>query len=93
MSSVYDNAEHCVCCGAVIPEGRQVCVICGKKAENVKQRQIDRIRNMSVEKMAEELAFRVICSCCPCKKLCEEHNGIGCVEVFRIWLESEVDTE
>ena len=28
------NAEHCVCCGAVIPEGRQVCVICGYKAEN-----------------------------------------------------------
>ena len=26
-----DNAEHCVCCGAVIPEGRQVCIICGLK--------------------------------------------------------------
>ena len=24
-----DNAEHCVCCGAVIPEGRQGCIICG----------------------------------------------------------------
>lgn len=31
-----DNAEHCVCCGAVIPEGRQVCVICGLKT-NYKQ--------------------------------------------------------
>lgn len=31
-----DNAEHCVCCGAVIPEGRQVCIICGLKT-NYKQ--------------------------------------------------------
>ena len=28
-----DNAEHCVCCGQVIPEGRQVCIICGKKVD------------------------------------------------------------
>ena len=56
-----------------------------------KQTNYDRIRNMSVEELAEELAFRVICSCCPCKKLCDEDNGFGCVEVFRIWLESEVD--
>ena len=50
-----DNAEHCVCCGQVIPEGRQHCIICGKKV-NGKQRQIDRIRNMSVEGLAEFLA-------------------------------------
>ena len=24
----FENAEHCVCCGAVIPEGSQVCIIC-----------------------------------------------------------------
>jgi hypothetical protein len=24
-----DNAERCVCCGRVIPEGSQYCVICG----------------------------------------------------------------
>ena len=27
-SAVRDNAEHCVCCDAVIPEGRQICPIC-----------------------------------------------------------------
>ena len=27
------ESERCVCCGKVIPEGRQVCVICGYKAE------------------------------------------------------------
>ena len=33
-----DNAEHCVCCGQVIPEGRQHCVICGYKADNGKHK-------------------------------------------------------
>ena len=27
------NVNRCVCCGATIPEGRQVCVICGYKTE------------------------------------------------------------
>ena len=27
------NAEHCVSCGAVIPEGRMVCPACDKKVE------------------------------------------------------------
>ena len=22
------NAEHCICCGEIIPEGRQICVAC-----------------------------------------------------------------
>ena len=35
-----DNEEHCVCCGAVIPEGRQVCIICGLKT-NYKQSTAD----------------------------------------------------
>lgn len=25
------NADRCVCCGAVIPEGRQVCPICERQ--------------------------------------------------------------
>ena len=37
-----DNAEHCVCCGAVIPEGRQVCIICGLKT-NYKQSTTDAV--------------------------------------------------
>jgi len=27
------NSEYCVCCGAEIPEGQQVCYECQKKAE------------------------------------------------------------
>ncbi len=30
---LIENAEHCVSCGAIIPEGMQVCVICGLKAK------------------------------------------------------------
>lgn len=26
--SIYRNTETCVCCGAEIPEGRQVCPVC-----------------------------------------------------------------
>ena len=25
---IDSNAEHCVCCGAAIPEGRQICLRC-----------------------------------------------------------------
>jgi recombinational DNA repair protein RecR len=25
-----DNAEHCVCCGKVIPEGTQYCTVCAE---------------------------------------------------------------
>ncbi len=28
---MLSNAEHCVCCGAIIPEGRQVCRRCELK--------------------------------------------------------------
>ena len=28
-----DNAERCVCCGAIIPEGRQVCPNCWAEME------------------------------------------------------------
>ena len=28
-----ENAEHCVCCGQVIPEGSQYCIVCGYKVK------------------------------------------------------------
>ena len=31
--SVYDNAEHCVCCHRVIPENGQYCPFCGDVKE------------------------------------------------------------
>lgn len=32
-NSVYDNAEHCVICGQVIPEGRLICPNCESEVE------------------------------------------------------------
>ena len=34
MEQAGKNAEHCVCCGAIIPEGRQVCLICELNVKN-----------------------------------------------------------
>lgn len=96
MSSVslidghLDNAEHCVCCDAVIPEGSQHCVICGYKAENGKQRQIDRIRNMSVEELAEfmnkcDWDFPPYCDYNEAKT-CDQN----CLKCAKQYLESEV---
>lgn len=34
-ASFQDNAEHCVCCGEVIPEGRQVCPYCEREDKYV----------------------------------------------------------
>lgn len=33
LSLPTDNSNHCVCCGAVIPEGRMVCPTCERRAE------------------------------------------------------------
>lgn len=91
------NTEYCVCCGQVIPEGRQHCIICGKKAENGKQRQIDRIRNMSVEELAKFLypivEQSVTCSYCPVNDFCDENIvKFGCtVTMLKQWLEQEVE--
>ena len=41
-----DNAEHCVSCGAVIPEGRQVCIICGLKTNYKQSTADDGFKNM-----------------------------------------------
>jgi RNA polymerase-binding transcription factor DksA len=30
----YGDANFCVCCGAVIPEGRHVCVACEEEIED-----------------------------------------------------------
>ena len=84
-----DGANTCVVCGRDIPEGKQVCVICGHT--NKKQTNYDRIRNMSVEEMAEAIndfdwISPPFCNCTTtdCTKWCAE-----CVKE---WLETEVNT-
>ena len=88
------KAETCVCCGRVIPEGSQVCVICGMEKPK-KKRQIDRIRNMSVEEMAE---FMQKCGWdfppyCDYQKATRGICDQNCVKCVKEYLESEVDAE
>lgn len=84
-----DNAEHCVCCGRIIPENSQYCFFCGMKVENGKQRQIDRIRNMGVEELAEFLHTISNCE----TNLCDECplECCGSEMIIKQWLESEVE--
>jgi hypothetical protein len=42
LDKLFWKAEKCVCCGAVIPEGRQVCPKCERKAN----RENDDARNI-----------------------------------------------
>ena len=35
------SEERCVCCGKVIPEGSQVCVICGYEAEIINNKKLN----------------------------------------------------
>ena len=91
-----DNAEHCVFCGKTIPEGNQVCIICGR-GKPKKQTNYDRIRNMSIEEMADVLSIHEDCEkyCAytkdgKCNKF--QYDGKGdCKDGVKLWLESEVE--
>lgn len=40
------DADRCVCCGSIIPEGRQVCIACALPAmKNVSEQEASRIIN------------------------------------------------
>lgn len=63
----------CACCGAIIPEGRQICLLCeGENEVQHFQTQIppvrtngDRIRQMTDEELAQFLCQIGDCSTCP----------------------------
>lgn len=83
-----DGADRCVSCGRDIPEGYQYCIICGAK-KRVPKRQIDRIREMGVEELAEFLYGTTT-------SIAIKLNGVYVsneIEYIKQYLESEVDTE
>lgn len=85
-----DNVDRCICCGKVIPEGRQVCFICGTEKPK-KQTNYDRIRNMSVEELAE---FLENTNTQTAIKIGGEYGYIVRDKKYiKMWLESEVDTK
>lgn len=54
-------------------------------------KQIDRIRNMNAEKMANILISTVNCGNCPAEHTCS--LGDNCHEKLTAWLESEVEKD
>ena len=96
-------SNTCVCCGREIPEGSQVCVICGQKPKQ-KERQIDRIRNMSVDEIAkfidthdigvgEKICYWYCEKTTGNKYKCpynEKERDTKCIECVKQWLLSEV---
>lgn len=91
MEGVIEMSEEkCVCCGATIPEGRQVCIICGYKAGKVKTN-YDRIRIMSIDELVEFMQkcgwdFPPYCDYNE-SKTCDQN----CLRCAKEWLESEVE--
>ena len=56
------------------------------------QTNYERIKNMSIEEMAEFLASVWSCDCCPAQKHCPSIStitGTQCIDSFTKWLESE----
>ena len=87
------KAETCVCCGRVIPEGSQYCVICGNKVKG-KQTNYDRIRNMSVEELTFFLFEWGDHNITICNTLCNGYKSNcerNCVVKLKHWLEQEVE--
>lgn len=81
----------CICCGRVIPEGRQICLHCGDYDDqqrlcpprNNRQTNGDRIRAMSNEELAQFLCQIGDCKTCPFSSI--QCNIMG-------WLEREVNS-
>jgi hypothetical protein len=90
MKRKIDDDRICVCCGREIPEGLQYCLICGYETKG-KQRQIDRIRNMSVEELAEFLYTINNCAGLKCKMCPLNPTNCMCVNGIKEWLETEVE--
>lgn len=59
MEKERDNAEHCICCGAVIPEGGQVCESCKESGDNPLQPQAT--GNPYYDYLVHEV--QVVCNC------------------------------
>lgn len=58
------SENRCVCCGEIIPEGRQVCIRCERttygKETNMNEKQVDRIIEIVGKALAGELPEDVI---------------------------------
>lgn len=92
----------CACCGAIIPEGRQICLLCEGENEVQQFHPIapvrtngDRIRQMTDEELAALIANENdFCSLCAYNSdlLCFKQPE-ACTHGFYEWLKQEVSED
>ncbi len=51
----------------------------------------EKIKSMSVAKLAKKLDETFMCGDCPIKPFCDETKIIACKSVWKKWLKSEVE--
>lgn len=77
MEQAGKNAERCVCCGAVIPEGRQVCPICELKATAELRAEVRNYAKAAIEEGIKKGNLVEVVRCRDCKYVDKwiDHEG------------------
>lgn len=80
-------SDLCVCCGAAVPEGRQVCPNCEKPKTDKPFTNGDRLRAMNDGELSVFLNGTFVCECCVYGGTCTEpYNMSKCIIGVREWL-------
>lgn len=80
-------SDLCVCCGAAVPEGRQVCPNCEKPKTDKPFTNGDRFRAMNDGELSVFLNGTFVCECCVYGGTCTEpYNMSKCITGVREWL-------
>lgn len=87
---ICSQCKKCGECGKPYSANSNYAEKC-KDFEKKKITNFERIKQMSIEEMADYIACRMCCSTCPIKPVCIHDHVIGCRNVFRKWLESEAE--
>lgn len=75
-------SDLCIVCGAVIPEGRQVCPICATVAGSVRGVEVHDLE-MVKEGVRQCLKYSGTCSGCPYSEYRDNMSDKDCMEVLR----------
>jgi predicted nucleic acid-binding Zn ribbon protein len=83
--------DHCISCGAVIPEGRQICPAC----ENYTKKELTRfekVRDLDIDSLARLLIESACCHCININGdiICDCFDA-NCLECVKAWLMEKGD--
>lgn len=71
--------DSCVCCGEIIPEGRQVCNACEMKRNNKKIELNDYVAEQSSDNYIRVFKDGLIIYCASCTRQCSEDELRGLI--------------